>query len=951
MEKQILYDVIEHIGNENSGRYRRGSGKNPFQHTDQGKFLAERSRLAKEGLTDTEIARKMKMSTTQFRKEVNIAREEERRTLRPYVKAQSEKGVKPADIAKDIGKSESWVRTAINFDENATNTRRQTSDIADLLTSKIGKDAYLDVSRGVENQLGVSQVKLRNAVEYAVASGKYDVIKYRIKQVTNPDNSTPTDILVPKGTTWEDVAKHTERIKTVDYKVTGQDGGHVQKLQTPSSIPWERVGIRYAIPSGQKGHGIASQDGELMDGVMLLRPGVKDLNLGKVHYAQVRIAVNDSHYLKGMAMYGDPKEFPKGVDIIFNTNKTKGTPKEKVLKPLHDKLDSDNPFGATVKDQNYLLDSKGKPIVNKELTAQVEKKIGRKLAEPIYKNGAINIVNQEGDWLSWSKTLSSQFLSKQPPSVVKERLKATLDQKAKEIDEIKKVTNPVIKKQLLESYSSSLESAQTHLKAAAPSGYQPHVILPLPKMKPNEVYAPNYKNGDKVVLIRYPHAGRFELAELTVNNNLMGKKFIGKATDAIGIHPSVAKLLSGADFDGDTVGVLKNNAGKFKTQKPLAGLKDFDPNMYQDKPGTFHPLKKGRSTNTQMGIISNLITDMTLKGASDEELTRAVKHSMVVIDSAKHELNWRRSQKENGIEALKRKYMGHIDSMKYDTYERYNPRTLKVDKITDEALLARGKENKFTTSASTIVSRSKNKIMTGGYPVDVKDEKTGKIKTVIRAKKETPLINMVKDARDYLRPDSDVRERHYADYVNRLKSMKSEVDSMQAGVKVKAWDRKAAKIYASEVKSLNEKLDASLRNAPLERQAQLLANRKVREQLARDKDNDIEFDKAAYKKLKQRSIVAARDEVGAKRNPVKISPEEWDAIQANAISNTMLRKLVRNMNDDELKELATPRKRTTISDNTINKASALINNGYTYAQVAELLGVSVATLHTRLKGA
>ena len=47
-------------------------------------------------------------------------------------------------------------------------------------------------------------------------------------------------------------------------------------------------------------------------------------------------------------------------------------------------------------------------------------------------------------------------------------------------------------------------------------------------------------------------------------------------------------------------------------------------------------IKIMKNTQTEMGKISNLITDMTLKGATQDELARAVRHSMVVIDAEKH---------------------------------------------------------------------------------------------------------------------------------------------------------------------------------------------------------------------------------------------------------------------------------------------------------------------------
>lgn len=61
----------------------------------------------------------------------------------------------------------------------------------------------------------------------------------------------------------------------------------------------------------------------------------------------------------------------------------------------------------------------------------------------------------------------------------------------------------------------------------------------------------------------------------------------------------------------------------------------------------------------QLDVVSNLITDMTIKGATDEELCRAVKHSMVVIDAVKHKLGYKQSEIDNDIESLKKKYQSN----------------------------------------------------------------------------------------------------------------------------------------------------------------------------------------------------------------------------------------------------------------------------------------------------
>ena len=515
-----------------------------------------------------------------------------------------------------------------------------------------------------------------------------------------------------------------------------------------------------------------------------------------------------------------------------------------------------------------------------------------------------------------------------------------------EYESIQKVTNPVIKKQLMESFVSDLESKQVHMKAAAPKGFQGHVILPVPDMKENEVYAPNYKNGEKVVLIRYPHGGRFEIPELTVNNNSVARKMISKdSPDAIGIHPKVASKMSGADFDGDTAYVIPNNKGKFKSRDSLKELKNFDPNMYADKPGTFTPITK-RYQQTLMGVVSNLITDMTLQGAPSNEIARAVKHSMVVIDAEKHKLNYKRSAEENGIDALMKRYMTHVDKVKYGDLERYNPKTRRVDKVIDPDKLKKdltpGKEY---TSASTIISRHKQSVITDGYQVEVPDpkSKSGGTKMVWRNKKETYLVNMVKDANVFLGPNATKTEHHYADYINELKAFKNKVDSEMSGIKMPARDPKAAKIYAEEVLSMKDKVNQVKINRIKERQAQRMAEVSSKAEIARRSEDEV-LKKDEISRIKQQALNKARSMVGVERTPVTITDDEWDAVQSNAVSGTLLKELVSFMDDSQLKSLATPRANKQMTDARKSKAKALLANGYTIAQVAEALGVSSSTI-------
>lgn len=940
--------ILKHYGvKRKSGRY----PWDPSLHLPKNyKFIEDRDEMKKRGLSDNEIAKQMGLSTTVYRSKVTIAKEELKQyNMQRISKLQSE-GMIIDDIAKTIGTTGQTVRNYLdeikNPNKSARAQRVQTEAVADTLKDAVKRSKYIDVGKGVEIQMGISKEKLKSGLNALVESGEYEVHNLRIAQVTDKNNSTPVKVLTKKGVERSEIYKNMDKVRPVEEFAINGDARMFQQMERPKSIGWDRVHIRYAIPEGQKGHG-TNDDGAMMDGAMFLRPGVKDLNLGKASYAQVRIAVGDTHYLKGMALYGTEEMFkgiPKGTDIIFNTNKTANKTPQEVLKELKKNpeggapIDGPNPFGATVKRQNTLVDSKGNPVYK----PGVKDRFGNKVPQI----GSVNIVNEEGDWGSWSKALSAQFLSKQPTTVVHERLKATMKQVQDEYESIQKVTNPVIKKQLMESFVSDLESKQVHMKAAAPKGFQGHVILPVPDMKENEVYAPNYKNGEKVVLIRYPHGGRFEIPELTVNNNSVARKMISKdSPDAIGIHPKVASKMSGADFDGDTAYVIPNNKGKFKSRDSLKELKNFDPNMYADKPGTFTPITK-RYQQTLMGVVSNLITDMTLQGAPSNEIARAVKHSMVVIDAEKHKLNYKRSAEENGIDALMKRYMTHVDKVKYGDLERYNPKTRRVDKVIDPDKLKKdltpGKEY---TSASTIISRHKQSVITDGYQVEVPDpkSKSGGTKMVWRNKKETYLVNMVKDANVFLGPNATKTEHHYADYINELKAFKNKVDSEMSGIKMPARDPKAAKIYAEEVLSMKDKVNQVKINRIKERQAQRMAEVSSKAEIARRSEDEV-LKKDEISRINQQALNKARSMVGAERTPVTITNDEWDAVQSNAVSGTLLKELVSFMDDSQLKSLATPRANKQMTDARKSKAKALLANGYTIAQVAEALGVSSSTI-------
>ena len=208
---------------------------------------------------------------------------------------------------------------------------------------------------------------------------------------------------------------------------------------------------------------------------------------------------------------------------------------------------------------------------------------------------------------------------------------------------------------MLKNFADNCDSAASELKAAAIPGQQYHVIVPINSLKDNEAYCSNFEDGTKLALVRYPHGGIFEIPIVTVNNkNKIGKELLGTdSIDGIGINHNVAEQLSGADYDGDTVMVLPITGNiKISSSNPLPELKGFDPKVeysvnydkstgkgYDDN-GNEIKLMSEKEKQKEMGIISNLINDMTLKGANPHETAKAVKHSMVVIDAEKHKLDY-----------------------------------------------------------------------------------------------------------------------------------------------------------------------------------------------------------------------------------------------------------------------------------------------------------------------
>jgi DNA-binding CsgD family transcriptional regulator len=884
-------DILMHYGvKRRSGRYPWGSGDNPYQHG--GDFLARVEELQRLGKTEKQIADELHLSTTDLRMQVRVAKHERRALQADRARSLREDGKTLDEIASILGyANDSSVRALLN--ENTAANKNKAQATAEILKKELAEKGAIDVGTGVERQLGVSTGVLQEALFILETEG-YNRYGVGVPQVNDPKKRTITPVISVPEIDQREVYQNLDLVKSVgDYHST--DGGESwDKREYPASIDSSRVKILY----GDEG-------GALKDGVIEIRRGVADLDLGDSHYAQVRILVDGTHYLKGMAMYSD--DMPDGADIVFNTNKHTGTPKMDVLKKIQD--DPDNPFGALIKanGQSHYIDADG----NEKLSA-------------------INKLKEEGDWDKMSKNLSSQFLSKQPIQLIKKQLDLTYADAADEFSEICSLNNPTVKRKLLLDFADECDSAAVHLKAAALPRQSTQVILPLNAMKETEIFAPNYRDGEKVVLIRYPHGGTFEIPELTVNNkNPTAVSVLGKNIwDAVGINPKVAERLSGADFDGDQVVVIPTG-GRVKIQSTpaLKDLKDFDPKTDYSTEGKtgVRLLAKGAATQRQMGEISNLITDMTLKGATEPEIARAVKHSMVVIDAAKHKLDYRQSEKDNGIAELKKKYQGFDD----ETGHHGGASTLLSRRKQDVEVPERQGSGVIDPLTGKVVYKESGRTYV--------DPRTGK---TVAATTKVKRILAVDDVRSM--SSGTLQEEAYADYANKMKDLANKARLEYKATPTLKRSASAAKAFEPEVNRLMAALKVAQLNAPLEREAQRIANARVK---AKVQANNI-TDKDEISKIRRAAISDARNSTGAsgKRTRITISDGEWTAIQSGAISDTTLSEILRYAEPKTVRERATPRRTTQLSDARIIRIKAMANSGHTNAEIAEALGISTSAV-------
>lgn len=956
------FEELMHYGMpRRSGRYPWGSGEDPHQHGSRD-FLGRVDELRKSNFTytdekgkkysgDTAIAKSMGLTTGQFRTELAIANSERRALQVATAKSLKADGLGATEIGRKMGISESTVRSLLdNKSESNMNQAKETAaHIKSVIDAKAKNDpeghGMIDIGTGVEKELRISKERLNQAT-YLLEREGYVVYKGGISQVQNPGQQTNQRVICTPGTKHKEIYQYDRVHALNEDNYISRDGGKTfeKKFHYPASLDSKRLKVLLK--------GEVAPDGEISemkDGIIQLRRNVPDLSLGESKYSQVRILVDGDKYLKGMAVYSD--DLPDGVDVLFNSNKTSY---DKALKKIKD--DPDNPFGSTIKDASqggqYWYDSK----TGKRCSA----------SDPNAKLGLINKRADEGDWTEWADALPAQFLSKQSLSLAKKQLGLAKADKVAEYDDICAINNPTIKKHFLSKFAEECDAAAAHLKAAALPGQKYHVIIPINSLKDNEVYAPGYEPGTKLALVRYPHGGTFEIPILTVTHkNPTANKIIGKTSiDAIGINKKAADQLSGADFDGDTVMCIPTHDSKgkvrIKNRDYLEDLVGFDhqskyaTKVVVDKNGVKHGYVDGRevrlmrNTGIQMGVITNLISDMTLIGASDKDLAAAVKHSMVVIDAEKHNLDYKQSEIDNNIAALHKKYQGKATGGAATIISKAKSQQ-SVDKRQGTPKINIKGTPDYDPSrpeGALIYKRADD----ADYTYSKLNKRTGEIeiKTGTRKQQSTKMAE-TDDAYSLLSDARHPMEILYADYANSMKALANEARKEMISTGKIEYDKKAKSVYQAEVSSLMTKLNDAQMNAAKERHALRLANASVQSKISSG-----QIEKKDTKKVGTQALTKYREEIGSvsrRDRNINITDREWEAIQAGAISETKLKQILNNADADALRQRATPRTVTTLSTSQINRAKAMAASNYSIAEIAKKMGKSPSTISKYLKGA
>lgn len=905
------------------------------------KTLRDYVSVLKGQYSEKELADGFGLTIEEFRQENSKCFNDYRLNLYDKALAMKQEGLSTLEIARRLGVPEPTLRYQLKHGINKK--AGSTKNIAEILMEVCDRKTIIDVGEGAE--LGslfehCARTKFKTAISICVDNGYGNYVLKCPQMGSEMGNTTKIEVLCVPGISFQEAKKRLADIKPIDDLEIPLN---ISNAGIPP-ITWidsSRIYVRYADSP------ISGKD---LDGLIQIRPGLRDLNLGKCRYAQVRIAVDGTHYMKGICVYS--LDVPPGYDVIYNSNKKRGSPKDKVFKPFNkikgtDLIDWDNPFSATIKIESKL----------RYVPRYYKDEFGHSHVSPI------NVIYEAGDWAAWRRNVSAQFLSKQQIPTVKKQLLLTIAARHVDLEILLSLTNPAVKQKLLYDFAEKCDRDAVELKAAPYPGQQYYCLVPFPDLAPDRIYAPNYPDGTIVILIRYPHAGPFEIPTLIVDNSLPRAKWVlENAPDAVGIHPSVAGILSGADFDGDFVVLIPvGNGVSIKTMPPLEDLKGYEPKeLYatvkdpvtgvciNPKTGNKVKIMTDKQTQTEMGLITNLIADMEIMGAPIEHIVMAVRHSMGVIDAHKHELDYVQSYIDNGIAELKTYYQGGPKAGAATLITRagsrqevtYKKRARHDDPETGEKI--------FKEKKRTFVGRD------------------GKVREI---KKQSTKMYEKEDAFELLSDGQYAIEIVYGNFANEMKRLANFARKEAMRCPKLVANPSAKKAFAKQLESLNAKLDVAVSNQPRERMAQLYTfcrflekineNKFYISQLLDEIDKDESIPERKKKKLKrecykdnsldkeekdkiiQQYLIAARMRFDAHANLICYTPEEWLAVNSGAVSQTLFERLYRYSNKDELKKLAMPNEEEVPSDYKVEYILRLNAEGFPTFEIADRVGLSV----------
>src|SRR6478735_6224928 len=147
---QLKADELMHYGTpRHSGRYPWGSGGEDQAVPRTANFLDHVKEMRRQGISDTDIAKSLDMTTTEFRvrnsREKNFAKQRDIQ----HAQALKDKGVSVSEIGRLMGKNESSIR-ALLAPGVKDKTDRLTSTM-NMLKENVAVKKFIDVGVGVEH--------------------------------------------------------------------------------------------------------------------------------------------------------------------------------------------------------------------------------------------------------------------------------------------------------------------------------------------------------------------------------------------------------------------------------------------------------------------------------------------------------------------------------------------------------------------------------------------------------------------------------------------------------------------------------------------------------------------------------------------------------------------------------------------------------------------------------